>query len=222
MKAYLLPFFVLLLLSSSCAQTQDKQLNYLALGDSYTIGESVSGEQRWPIQLAAKLSDSNRYFETTIVAKTGWRTDDLMLGIRQRNLPKEFDLVSLLIGVNNQFQNKSFEQYDQEFPKLLATAVEYARGDTSNVFVVSIPDYYYTQFGQTHGSHIISDELNAYNAYAESTCLKWGIPFINITQISREGLENPALVAEDGLHPSGEQYRLWVDLIQAELEFLKN
>ena len=211
----------MVLLSSSCAQTQNKQLNYLALGDSYTIGESVSGEQRWPIQLAAKLSDPNRYFETTIVAKTGWRTDDLMLGIRQSNLPKDFDLVSLLIGVYNQFQNKSFEHYDQEFPKLLGTAVENARGDTSKVFVVSIPDYYYTRFGQKHGSHI-SDELNAYNTYAQATCLKWGIPFIDITQISREGLENPALVAEDGLHPSGEQYRLWVDQIQAELEFLQN
>ncbi|MCO4805601.1 MAG: SGNH/GDSL hydrolase family protein [Flavobacteriales bacterium] len=219
MKTYLLPWLVFSLLISSCAKTQDKHLNYLALGDSYTIGESVYGVQRWPIQLATTLSDSNRYFETTAVARTGWRTDDLMLGIRQSNLPKEFDLVSLLIGVNNQFQKKSFEQYDQEFPQLLATAIEYARGDTGKVFVVSIPDYYYTPFGQANGSFKISDELNAYNTFAEKTCHEWGIPFINITPISMNGLTNPELVAEDGLHPSAEQYRLWVELIQDELNF---
>ncbi len=188
----------------------EAQISFLALGDSYTIGESVSEEDRWPNQLARALNVKGiKCQKPTIIATTGWRTDDLAHAIRQADLTSDFQLVSLLIGVNNQYQGKSVEQYEKEFRELLVTAVKLAGGRPQRVFVVSIPDYGFTPFGKTKQT-IITEELNKFNEVNKRISQNAGVAWYHITDISREGLNDPELVASDGLHPSGKMYGLWV------------
>lgn len=187
---------------------QKKEFKYLALGDSYTIGESVAEAERWPNQLAQKLKIPN----PTIIATTGWRTDDLNSAIQSANLTNEYDLVSLLIGVNNQYQGKSVARYEIEFEDLLKTAIQLAKGKNKNVFVVSIPDYGFTPFGKPK-QEIITSQIYEFNQINKRIAGKYKVTYFNITEISRKGLDDPALVAADGLHPSGKMYTLWVDLI---------
>lgn len=194
-----------------------KERKFLALGDSYTIGESVSENERWPVQLAKKLREKGQSIgEPLIIATTGWRTDDLMNAVNKAHLKNEYDLVSLLIGVNNQYQGKSSEEYVIEFEDLLKTAIQLAKGKKENVFVVSIPDYGYTPFGKPKQAEI-SKALDRFNEINKRITEKAGIKYINITDISRQGIQQPELVADDGLHPSGKMYRLWVDRIVESL-----
>lgn len=196
-------------------------MTYLALGDSYTIGESVDQSDRWPLQLESTLEEtSGLSIQTTIIATTGWRTDDLLQAAREKTANDTFDMVSLLIGVNNQYQGKPISQYKEELPELLMLAIERVGGDTNKVFMVSIPDYYFTPFGQGQKGESTSTELDAYNAFAASLCGEMGIQFINITDISRRGIADPALVANDGLHPSGRQYALWVARVLSQRDFM--
>lgn len=189
------------------------KLNYLALGDSYTIGQSVCDTCRFPAQLSKELQkifikDS---INTKIIAKTGWTTTNLITAIDSETLTNDYDLVTLLIGVNNQYQNRPFSIYENEFLILVNKAIELAKGNQSNLIVVSIPDYAFTPFGD--GETRISIEIDKYNKYAENYCLKNNIAYINITDITREGLENPNLVATDGLHPSKLAYSKFVERI---------
>ena len=201
------------LLLSLIAQSQPKTLRFLALGDSYTIGESVAEQDRWPNQLAAVLSKEKQVeIKTTIVATTGWRTDNLSNAITIANLKDKFDLVSLLIGVNNQYQGKPVEQYEIEFEQLLKTSIELADGKPENVFVVSIPDYGFTPFGENNKEKI-STAIDQFNAANKRITERYHIHYVTITDISREGLNDPTLVATDGLHPSGKMYSLWVKRI---------
>lgn len=191
-----------------------KNIKYLALGDSYTIGESVDTSMRWPVQLATRLeADSVHIAALKIIAKTGWRTNQLIDAIEAEKPANDYDMVSLLIGVNNQYRNYPIDQYRTEFTTLLTTAVTLASGQANNVFCVSIPDYAFTPFGQSKVPEKITRELDAYNAIADSICQSMNIPFVQITDISRQGLDQPTLVAADALHPSGEMYSLWVDRI---------
>jgi len=185
---------------------------YLALGDSYTIGESVCSTCRFPIQLEEALATKTEgSIETDIIATTGWRTDDLINAINNENPANTYDLVTLLIGVNNQYQGRSFSQYETEFPQLLMTAINLAQGNKDRVLVVSIPDYAYTPFGQNSGSaETISEEIDAYNAYARAISEQQGVRFVNITNITRRGIAEPNLVASDGLHPSEDAYAEFV------------
>ena len=186
-------------------------IRFLALGDSYTIGESVTSFERWPNRLKTKLEDSlNIKVNTQIIAQTGWTTDELMAGINTASLPDTFDLVSLLIGVNNQYRGRPVTSFIPEYIQLLERAISYAQGDTSRVFAVSIPNYGYTPFGAPNQLEI-TQELLEYNRVSDSICNQYKIPFIEITDISERGLVQPQLVADDDLHPSGEQYRLWVN-----------
>jgi lysophospholipase L1-like esterase len=196
-----------------CGDGNPKQINYLALGDSYTIGQSVCTTCRFPEQLKASLqaSYSNSPFLLQVIAKTGWTTTNLLSEINLVNPSTNFDLVTLLIGVNNQYQNKPFSLYETEFPQLVAKAITCAKGDKTNVIVVSIPDYAYTPFGQ--GAANISTGIDQYNAFAQNYCAENGIVFINITDITRLGLSQPELVASDGLHPSELAYSKFVDRI---------
>ena len=192
-------------------------VNYLALGDSYTVGESVSSQLTWPSQLHKALTDRGYSVnKTTIIAKTGWRTDQLIEAITREN-PQNNTLVSLLIGVNNQYQGRPIESMQQDFKCLLAEAVTRAGGSKKQVFVVSIPDYAFTPFGQTRDHERITAELNQYNQWQAEYCRTEGIAWVDITSISRLGLEQPELVASDGLHPSAEQYERWVEKILKEL-----
>ncbi|MEH6406272.1 MAG: SGNH/GDSL hydrolase family protein [Leeuwenhoekiella sp.] len=187
--------------------------NYLALGDSYTIGQSVCEGCSFPIQLeAAYNAASDANLQTKIIATTGWRTDQLIKAIAEDNPDASYDIVTLLIGVNNQYQHTSFSQYETEFPKLLETAIRLAGGDKNNVIVVSIPDYAFTPYGQSSSDpQKISDELEKYNAFAKAITENKGVTFLNITDITQRGLQEPELVASDGLHPSALAYKEFVE-----------
>lgn len=213
-QSFLFTFLMTVVATESITPTDRK---FLALGDSYTIGESVSEKERWPVQLAKKLREKGKSIgEPLIIATTGWRTDDLMNAVNKAHLKNEYDLVSLLIGVNNQYQGKSSEEYVIEFEDLLKTAIQLAKGKKENVFVVSIPDYGYTPFGKPKQAEI-SKALDRFNEINKRITEKAGIKYINITDISRQGIQQPELVADDGLHPSGKMYRLWVDRIVESL-----
>jgi len=192
---------------------QKKEFKFLALGDSYTIGESVAEQDSWPNQLAKKLNIS----KPKIIATTGWRTDDLAGAIKTADLKAEYDLVSLLIGVNNQYQGKSAKQYEVEFEELLKTAIHLAKGKNKNVFVVSIPDYGFTPYGKSK-QESITTQLNVFNEINKRITDRYRITYFDITEISRRGLDEPELVAGDRLHSSGKMYTLWVDKISAGLK----
>jgi len=206
-----LAFVIILCMNSTSGNTQS--LKYLALGDSYTIGESVAEAERWPNQLADTLRKRNvDYGKPTIIATTGWRTDNLKNAMTIAQLKNDYDMVSLLIGVNNQYQGKSSKEYEAEFEALLTWAIQLAKGKKENVFVVSIPDYGYTPFGKPK-QPTISAAIDLFNEINARITYKLGIKYFNITEISRDGLNDPALVAGDGLHPSGKMYSYWVELI---------
>lgn len=210
----------LLFLFSSSSMAQliiEDNVKFLALGDSYTIGESVVANDRWPAQFVDSLNARGLEFvESKIIATTGWRTDNLKEAIRHSKLKPEYNLVSLLIGVNNFYQGKSVESYKPEFEELLQTAIKLAGGVKSRVFVVSIPDYGYTPFGKSN-QLTISKGIDAFNEANESIAKKMGVKYYNITDISRKGLIEPDLVAFDGLHPSAKMYAEWVKRILSDV-----
>jgi len=190
-------------------------LKYLALGDSYTIGESVDESGRWPVQLAKMLSqfDNIEIVSPTIIAKTGWTASDLAQAMSDQEIDKQdFDLVSILIGVNNQYQNLSLETYKSELTSILDRAISLAHGDSSKVFVVSIPDYGYTPFVLKNQFNI-SSELKEFNEACFNITKSKGIAHYNITPISQQWPRIDGLIADDGLHPSTLQYKMWVDEI---------
>ncbi len=189
----------------------DTTISFLALGDSYTIGTSVPAAERWPEQLAEQLLQRERIRvePLEIVARNGWRTDNLSNALAAAAPADDFDLVSLLIGVNDQYQGFHLAGYRERFEGLLRQAIGYAGGEANNVFVVSIPDYAYTPFGG--GDPKTSGAITAFNAAAKEVTGRYGVPFYSITDISRKGISEPDLVAQDNLHPSGLQYRRWVE-----------
>ncbi len=189
-----------------------EKVDILALGDSYTKGESVPLAQNFPNQLKTQLdADDYKVIGLKIIAQTGWRTDQLQNAIQNQNpeiKDSTFSLVTLCIGVNNQYQGGNPEIYRIEFEQLLNIALTRAGGRRERVFVVSIPDYAYTPFGQ--GNATISQQIDQFNTINQSITLQYGIAYVNITDISRQGLQTPGLVASDGLHPSASQYTAWV------------
>ena len=198
-------------------------INYLALGDSYTIGQSVCETCRFPEQLKTSLTSiyPKSSFSLKIIATTGWTTTNLISAINTQNPESNYDLVTLLIGVNNQYQHMDFSVYEKEFPQLLNKAISLAKGDKNNVIVLSIPDYAYTPFAANYSYENrmkISNEIDQYNAFAETYCLSKGITFISITDITRQGLSNTNLVASDGLHPSETAYKMFVDRILPQVK----
>ena len=206
----------ILLLISSSAMSQliiEDNIKFLALGDSYTIGESVVAADRWPAQLLDSLSAQGlEYIDHKIIAVTGWRTDNLENAIDHAKLKNDYTLVSLLIGVNNYYQGKTVESYKPAFEALLKKAIRLAGGATSRVFVLSIPDYGFTPFGKEK-QETISRGIDEFNEANEAITRKLKVKYINITDISRRGLAEPDLVAFDGLHPSGKMYAEWVKRI---------
>lgn len=196
---------------------QDSTFFYLALGDSYTIGESVEENERFPVQLVEKLKDQGFEMQAAkIVARTGWTTDELAAAIDNENLKESYNLVTLLIGVNNQYRGRSADEYRGEFRELLQTAIDFANNKSQYVIVISIPDYGVTPFGQNRNPEQIAKEIDEYNAINYQETLQANARYVEITAISREALNNETLVASDGLHPSGEMYRRWVEKILPE------
>ena len=188
--------------------------SYLALGDSYTIGEAVSQDQSFPYQLVAKLNLAGfKMSDPEIIATTGWTTDELIKAIREKNIQDKFDLVTLLIGVNNQYRGYSKENYRTEFKELLQTALFYADNHRERVVVISIPDWGVTPFAHKANRELekISAEIDAFNAVNKEESLKAGVTYLDITPGSRKAETDLSLLAEDGLHPSGKMYAEWVE-----------
>lgn len=184
---------------------------YLALGDSYTIGESVRTSERWPMQLAQEIRQHGiEIGEPVIVAQTGWTTNELAAGIDRAELNPTYDLVSFLIGVNNQFRGLDPETYRQEFQQLLERAITFAHGKPEQVIVLSIPDWGATPFAANRDPKAIATAIDHFNTINEVEATKRGAHYINVTDISRQTRHTPGLVAEDGLHPSGAMYQAWV------------
>lgn len=194
-------------------ETHKEPVRYLALGDSYTIGESVTAADNFPAQLVQALKNKNVPVSSCkIIARTGWTTANLKTAIEASSYKDTFNLVSLLIGVNNQYQGKSVKEYKVEFIELANRAIQYAGGEKENVFIVSIPDYGYTPFGRDN-QQSISSELAEFNEVNKQVSDSLGLKYINITPISQRGLAEPDLVTGDGLHPSAKMYKEWVQLI---------
>ena len=186
------------------------EVRILALGDSYTIGEAVEVEARWPMRLSAMMRARGiAAAEPTIVATTGWATDDLLRGIDSANPVGPFDVVTLLIGVNNQYRGRSRDEYRDQFRSLLARAVAFAGGRAARVVVLSIPDWGVTPFASGRDRVQIAAEIDALNAINRDEARRAGARYVDLTPISRRASVEPALVAADGLHPSGAMYAAW-------------
>ena len=199
-------------LTSSAKNEGNK--NYLALGDSYTIGESIPASERYPVQTVKMLEAAGIHFnEAEIVATTGWTTADLLSAIDKKKFTSTYDLVSLLIGVNNQYQGKSKSEYEKEFTRLLQKSIQLAGDDPAHVIVLSIPDYSVTPFA--HGSDVlrIAAEIDAFNLINKKITADFHAHYINVTEESRKGKDDPSLIAEDGLHFSGKEYALWTGML---------
>ena len=190
--------------------------SYLALGDSYTIGENVEPAGRWPMQLAAALrADGIVIDDPRLVATTGWTTDELSTAIDAAEpLGDGHALVSLLIGVNNQYRGRAVDEYAREFAVLLERAIGFAGRRADRVFVLAIPDWGVTPFAADSGrdTAAIARELDAYNAAAAKVCAERGVVFIDIAPVSRARGAEPAMLADDGLHPSAAMYAEWARL----------
>jgi lysophospholipase L1-like esterase len=191
-----------------------KQLNYLALGDSYTIGESVPAYESFPFQLSAQLRTNGLIINPpTIIARTGWTTAELQEGVALSGVIQKFAFVTLLIGVNNQYRNESKDVYRKEFKELLKIAIDYAKGNKARVFVVSIPDWGVTPFGKKSGKsqQEVSAQIDAFNKICKEETLALEMSYTDITPASRNAALDLTLVAQDGLHPSGKMYKSWAE-----------
>ena len=187
----------------------------LALGDSYTIGQSVSSDQRFPDQVKTFLGyDSIQIAAPTYVATTGWTTGNLLSALNSGNYSKDYDFVTLLIGVNNQYQGQPLAQYKTDFTELLTRAIQYAANRKNRVFVLSIPDYSVTPFAEGHDTAAISRAIDDFNAANKAITLQMGVSYTDITAISRLARTDQSFTAQDGLHPSGKQYTLWAQLLK--------
>lgn len=186
-------------------------IRYLALGDSYTIGESIPENERWSIQLAELLEQNGHAAEVTILARTGWTVNELWQGMQVNPPSGKYDLVSLLIGVNDQYRGLPVDGYREDFRFMLGKAVEYAGGDPKRVIVLSIPDWGVTLFASGRDPEKIAMEIDAFNVVNREETEKAGAHYIDITPISREAVNDPSLIAEDGLHPSGKMYAMWAE-----------
>lgn len=194
----------------------------LALGDSYTIGESVPEEERWPNQLAGLLQAKGIQSDVTIIARTGWTTEELWQGIQGTEIQPPYDLVSLLIGVNNQYRGYDIHEYREQFAFLLNKAIEYAGEEPKRVIVLSIPDWGVTPFASGRDREQIAQQIDEFNAVNRDESEKVGVYYIDIIPISRDAAENAALVASDGLHPSGKMYTMWAEkALPVALEILR-
>ena len=186
---------------------------YLALGDSYTIGQSVMESERYPVQTVAMLNINSQLFaQPEIIAQTGWTTNDLLSRIAS-NPPKKvgYDIVTLLIGVNNQYQGQSESDYSIQFTTLLNKSIAYAGNNKKHVVVLSIPDYSVTPFANGSDKARIAREIDEFNAINKTISMNYGVNYLDITASTRMAATDPTLIAYDGLHPSGKEYKKWSD-----------
>ncbi|HEY0110363.1 MAG TPA: SGNH/GDSL hydrolase family protein [Fibrella sp.] len=188
------------------------KFTFLSLGDSYTIGESVQESDRWSVQLAGLLRDKGTDIgNPTIIARTGWTTAELIAAISASGNQNKYDLVSLLIGVNNQYRGQSIEQYRAEFRQLVQTAVQFASNRPARVVVLSIPDWGASPYAGGRDRASIAEQIDAFNAVARQECDKAGVAYVDITPLTRQATTDATQFASDGLHYSGKQMRQWAE-----------
>lgn len=220
----ILPLFLFVLILTACNTprnttiSEDMDFSYLALGDSYTIGEGVPLNEAWPVQLVERLKARGlKVAPPKIIARTGWTTRNLITNIESEiDVQRRFDLVSILIGVNNQYQGKPASEFEVELEEIFRKAINHSKTREQGVFALSIPDYGVTPFG-SRNADTIAVQIDRFNAIVRRVAEQYNVDFYNITPISREALVNKSLIARDSLHPSGEMYRLWVDEIIDEV-----
>lgn len=215
---------ILILMSAACQEEKKEQIsiasdeiilekmNYLALGDSYTIGEGVVDSLRYPNQLRTFLDNPNAWQSPKIMAKTGWTVEELEAGINEEpTLEASYDLVTLLIGVNNQYRGNALELFEVEYEKMLLRAIGYAGDRPDHVVALSIPDWGITPFAKTRDvdPEKVAMEIDAYNQAEKEICERYGVYFIDITADYREVGDQDEMLVEDGLHPSGIVYTEW-------------
>ena len=191
---------------------------YLALGDSYTIGQSVAANERFPAQTVSLLKQQGiNMTDPVYIAQTGWTTANLQSAIANQNPPSTFDVVLLLIGVNDQYQGMDTSGYALRFTQLLEKAIQLAGGKKSNVFVLSIPDYSATPFVATVNKSKVSTEIDWFNAINKRITATYNVSYTDITPSTREAVTNAALVANDNLHPSGLEYKKWAEMLAPKM-----
>lgn len=230
-------FLILIIIMLSCNSTESKitifpnpasnmnennpKRTFLALGDSYTIGQSIDEKDRWSRQLIDLMKDEFNITKYEIIARTGWTTSELIDAIEAKKLNEQYDMVSLLIGVNNQYRGQSLDTYRVEFRQLLNISTKFAKNDTKKVIVLSIPDWGKTPFAEGKGKDNIAAEIDAFNLVAKEECTKMNIIFIDITEITRKNIDS-SMFASDGLHYSGKMYGLWANqVLQTSKNILK-
>jgi lysophospholipase L1-like esterase len=198
-------------------------LRFLALGDSYTIGERVSAKNRWPNQLARLLEAEGTHTEVTVIARTGWTVDELWEGIQSDPPKGTYDLVTLLIGVNDQYRGYSAEWYREKFRFILTQAISYTGGHPDKVIVLSIPDWGFTPFAaQGRDTEPISQQIDEFNAVNLEETKSVGAHYVDVTIISRMALDDFELIAGDRLHPSSKMYAMWAEkVLPIALEVLR-
>ena len=225
---------ILFLMMLSCSSTEmqntiipdnmnpsNPKRTFLALGDSYTIGESVDEKDRWSMQLIDLLKNEFNFTKHDIIARTGWTTSELTKAIETQKLNEHYDMVSLLIGVNNQYREQSVDSYRVEFRNLLNISKKFANNDMRKVIVLSIPDWGKSPFAEGQNRNKIAAELDNFNKAAKDECKKSNISFIDITEITRKQVET-TMFASDGLHYSGKMHRLWAnEVLKTVNEILK-
>lgn len=225
----MLRYFIVVLLLTACGKEPERTTNttstpavaaksFLALGDSYTIGQGVNAADRFPAQTTAWLLQRGIIINAlTYIATTGWTTTNLQNAINTQN-PAPHDVVTLLIGVNDQYQTRDTTGYRQRFTSLLLKSIELARGKKENVVVLSIPDYSVTPFASSGDTARIRQQLDAFNLINKNVTLSYKIHYLDITPSTREAKTNPALISADGLHPSGLEYKKWAERLAPLLE----
>jgi lysophospholipase L1-like esterase len=197
--------------------------NYLALGDSYTIGEAVPLSESFPYQVVQLLRNKKFNFNAPeIIAKTGWTTDELLDAISKSTLLSKYDFVTLLIGVNNQYRGRDALEYKEQFEEILKKAIELANGKKEHVLVISIPDYSVTPYTRLMDIEKISKDIEVFNSINKALSIQYKVRYVDITTDFKDAKNNPALITGDGLHPSEKEYAKWAekiaDLISSQLK----
>lgn len=213
LRRLLLRGFCMSVLISGLAQAgSSAPIRYLALGDSYTIGESVAESERWPVQLTQALRrDGLDLAQPRIIAKTGWTTDELSAAMDAAEPLGQWDLVSLLIGVNNQYRGRDLAEFEQQFEGLLKRSLQLVGGQPDRVFVVTIPDWGVTPFAEGRDRAAIGRQLDQFNAAVQRIATQYEVKVVDIAPVSRARGSEAEMVANDGLHPSGKLYTLWAE-----------
>ena len=216
---FLITVFIALQGRAQNTDTMHHAYTYLALGDSYTIGEGVELQTSFPYQAVSLLRKAGyTFYAPEIIAKTGWTTDELETAINDYAFLPKYDFVSLLIGVNNQYRGRGIIEYKEQFEHLLKRAIALAGGKTEHVFVLSIPDYSVTPFAQSSDTEKIAREIDEYNTLNRALSIQFKVQYLDITDFSRKAKDNANAVVADGLHPSAKEYGKWAKELSAMMK----